>query len=369
NTTVAIQEALDAAALAAARNIEKSAAERMAIAQQMFAANLASSSIDVAATPVFEIDDHGVVATVVYNMPTSILKAVNVPDLPIGLMSEAVSPGLGEAEFVFVLDYSSSMDGKYDEMRDAAIDLVDIISEDGTNTSLKFGFVPFAREVYATLDGAYVIGGTPGVSWSNCTRDRRHNYNITDDTPIAGVIDSKWGRTDGDDVIDPDEYDTCGQYPSNNLEIADLDTHAAAINKLNAMTPHEGTNIAVGVEFGYHVLSPNPPWTTAKPYDDAKKFMLILSDGRHNKDGFGPGNSDNEAQARKNMQDNCDAMKARGVKIITVAYDLDDDEGKAELESCATSSQYYLEGDEYDIAEQFQNMGGALLAEVAYLKR
>ena len=44
-------------------------------------------------------------------------------------------------------------------------------------------------------------------------------------------------------------------------------------------------------------------------------------------------------------------------------------EGKAELEACASSSQYYLEADECDILEQFEGLAGVLLADEIYLKR
>jgi len=369
--TTAVQESLDAAVLAAVRATNLSDDDRRTLGEQMFAANMAASNFNVSAVPNIEFNGGSVTASIDFEMPTVILNVAGMTSLRISGQSEAVGGSLGSAELVMVLDYSSSMDNKYEEMRDAAIEFIDIITNDGAEADISFGLVPFAAEIYTTLDGAYVLDGVAGVPWTNCTRDRRYSHNINDETPIAGDDDSKWGRTDGNDVIDADEYQDCDEYVDNELEIQPLSNdHSATTAKLLAMTPHAGTNITVGVEFAAHVLSPNPPWIQGAAYGgDTGKYLIILSDGRHNRDGFGPGSSNNADQARQNMATLCTMLKAKGVLVATIAYDLDDDDGKAELEQCASASQYYLEGDEDNIQEQFEVLANLLLADEIHLTR
>ena len=80
----------------------------------------------------------------------------------------------------------------------------------------------------------------------------------------------------------------------------------------------------------------------------------MLSDGRHNKPGFGPGGIYTSDQGSNNLDLICAEAKDEQVLIITVAYELDDDEGKEQLENCASDSQYYLEGTEDNIATVFE---------------
>ncbi len=364
-----VQNALDAAVLATATSTQDDA-ERIAQGVAVFQANFDSAAAGFSVAPVITIDDGRVTATADTAMPTTFMNLIGYTEMPLTGLAEAVSPGIGKAEIVFVLDYSSSMNDQYEAMRDASISLINDITEDQTATNVKIGLVPFAREVYATLPGEHVLGGTPGVAWSNCTIDRKWPWVVNDSTPTAAT-NSMWGRTDSDDIIDADEYDNCDSYTDNNLTIRPMSTdHAGTVAQLQAMTPHSGTNIAVGLQFGWQVISPNAPWTEGVPYADTswRKIIILLSDGRHNKKGFGPGGIHTEEQGFENVDTVCDAAKTAGVMIVTVAYELDDEEGKEQLQRCASETQYYLEGTEENIAEVFDGIGN-LLARDVFLSR
>ena len=364
-----VQSALDAAVLAAATSPLDDAA-KIAQGKAVFNANFDSATTGFDATPIIEISDGKITGTVDAEMPTSFMKLAGVNSMDLTGLAEVVLPGLGNAEVVFVLDYSSSMNGQYEAMRDAVIGLVDTITQDRTSTSVKVGLVPFAKQVYGTLPGDHVIGGTPGVDWTNCTIDRKWPWTVNDNTP-SGSLASKWGRTDSDDTVDPDEYDECPNYPANNLVIRPLTTdHDGTVNQLQAMTPHSGTNLAVGMEFGWQVLSPNAPWTEGVAYANSnwRKILILLSDGRHNKKGFGPGGIHSEEQGFENVDTVCTAAKDKGITVITVAYELDDDEGKDQLQRCSSETQYYLEGTEENIAEVFDGVG-KMLARNVYLSK
>ena len=266
------------------------------------------------------------------------------------------------------------MNDQYEAMRDAAISLINTVTDNGNSPNVKIGLVPFARYVHGTLDGSYVLGGTAGVPWTNCTTGRKWPWVWKDDTPTAAEA-SKWGRLGNDSLGDiegdPDYYEDCQEMADENLTIRPLSIdHAGTIAQLNAMSPWSGTNVAVGVEYGYHVLSPNLPWDEGVAYNDGdwRKIMILLTDGRHNKSGFGPGGIYTEDQGYENVDLICDRMKQDGIMVITIAYDLDDDEGKDQMQRCASSSQYYLEGDEDNIASVFEGVGN-LLAETIFLSK
>ena len=115
--------------------------------------------------------------------------------------------------------------------------------------------MPFSHHVYTSLPGEYVIGGKAGTTWTGCTYDRKAPYNVTHDTPIAGNNASKWGNTKSKKKFD--QYG-CGGYVSNELYVQPLTTNTDAIaTQLDEMTPYAWTNIALGMAFGWHMLSPN----------------------------------------------------------------------------------------------------------------
>ncbi|MEM7427604.1 MAG: pilus assembly protein TadG-related protein [Pseudomonadota bacterium] len=369
------QSALDAAALATAK-ARKSMDDGPAIAEGVtaFQSNMAAGLPGVSATPAIAINDGTVTATVQFEFTTSLMRLAGINGIQVRNESRVGIQGLGKAEVVLVLDYSSSMLGQYEAMRDGAIGLINSITDDGASADIKTGLVPFSRYVHATLDGDYVLGGSSGTPWSNCTTGRKWPWVAQSATPRSDD-DSKWGRLGDDSEADitgnPNYYDTCTGMTSNNLTIRPLTTnHAGTIAQLNAMTPLSDTNVAVGAEFGYHLLSPNPPWTEGAAYSDSewRKIMILLSDGLHNRQGFGPGGIYTSDQGFENVDHICDAMKADGIIVVTVAYDLDDEDGKDQLQRCASDSNYYLEGDETNIATVFDNIGEILAAEL-YLSK
>ena len=218
-----MQAALDAGTLAAARTEPGlSDAERIAIGTDVFEANFEGKFPGVTATPVFAINGQQVTGSATLNLDNAIMDVFGTPHTGVGVESEVMVPTIGQAEVVFVLDYSSSMNDQYAPMRDAVISLINTITLGGTSTDVKVGLVPFAKTVYGTLPGAYVLGGTTGVPWTNCTVGRKWPWVWKDSTPTA-ASGSKWGRTDGDDTISSDEYDECDDHPDNNLVIRPAD--------------------------------------------------------------------------------------------------------------------------------------------------
>lgn len=326
-----IQAAADAAVLTAGSLLNATDETRKARGEVVFAANLDST---VPASIAIAIAGGMVTATAEYDMPTYFMRLFDRDQIDVTVSSAAPVVTQGEAEVVLVLDFSDSMvdADKYVRMKDAANLLLDIISDNGANTNVKVGLVPFAAMVHADLDAADIRGD---VSWNGCTQDRRHPANTTDETP-SGLDDTKWGEiTSSHDCADMD---------SRGLKVVPLSSDLGMVRgKLNAMQPHMWTHIALGAEFGWHVLSPNEPFSEGVAYDDPRtvKAMVLLTDGMQTAPGWGADGNKSVANAEQNLTDICEGMKAKAIQVYTVGYDLSDPDTLARLSSCAGPGRFF----------------------------
>ena len=109
------------------------------------------------------------------------------------------------------------------------------------------------------------------------------------------------------------------------------------------MEPYNLTHISLGMEWGYHLLSPGVPYTSGVSFDDDEtlKAVVLLTDGRQTMDGWGPGNVTYERSvehAEFNLVALCQNMKADGIRVITVSFDLADSteaETEERLSNCS----------------------------------
>jgi Flp pilus assembly protein TadG len=137
----------------------------------------------------------------------------------------------------------------------------------------------------------------------------------------------------------------CAAYRDRNLLVTPLTTNQTAlINQLNLMAPIRLTNISLGLEMGWHLLSRNAPRTEGVAYgDDAtRKVIVLLTDGRQTVGGWGAGGAFSNGQADQNTVELCTGIKAKDVTVITVAFDLNDNATKQRLQNCASGPEYFF---------------------------
>lgn len=341
-----MQGALDSALLAAATAQNMSDSERLAFAEQVFAANYSAMGRGGSASPTFTMSSDGSIAgSATANLDTSILGVIGIDKLPVGVSSAVKVPSKMAAEIVFVLDYSGSMNsrGKYRAMRNAAINLINEISDNGENDKIKVGLVPFAEHVYGSMESDFIVNEPPGRTWTNCTMDRRWPFNTQDSTPLQANDETKWGLTGG-----RNPYRVCNQYRRRNIAIQPLtNNHAQTISQLRRMRPDGWTHIALGLSFGWHVISPNPPWTQGDAFeaDELLKAIVLLTDGRQTARAWGVGGSSSVENGEENLEEICEAVKDRDVLLVTVAFDLRDEDTKDRLSECATSRAHFFDAD------------------------
>ena len=238
-TRAKMQNALDAAALAAGRVLEISASESDAqeAATKVMDANLGP---DFPAGLTVNVSISGTVVTATANVTvnTFILGTIGIDTFPVGATSTVNIAG-GTFEVVMVLDNSGSMAGsKISNLRDAAGDLVDILfSNQQSSDNVTIGLVPFAMAVNvgtqysnaswmdqnvgssvhsehfsnANRSRWWVLNKMNNVSWRGCVEVRPAPHDV-DDTPANG------GDSMFVPLFAPDEPDSSSSYPNDYLD-------------------------------------------------------------------------------------------------------------------------------------------------------
>jgi Flp pilus assembly protein TadG len=370
-----LHAALDAASLAAASASGKTNAQREKIGKDTFASNIeGGAATGEVTTLTLKSDGKTITGEAHTSMSTSLMVALGLDSVDIGVTNEVAIPKPRKAEVAFVLDYSGSMadpaggQTKYIAMRDAATKLIDTLTKDDP-TKVKFALVPFSHHVYTSMPNSYVSGKGNSGTWTGCTQDRLYPLNLADSTPNTFDDATKWGQPN---VPDHAAWG-CNGYVNHHLAIQPLTNNFSALkSQLAAMTPYAYTHVPLGVEFGYHVLSPNAPYGEGVSYSDTttSKFMVVLTDGAQTEPAWGPSGVRSVAQGDTNLEQICDNVKTSGITVITLAYDLDDSSQRQRLQNCATdpNTGFFVVNSGADLANAFSAITSAISAQV-YLSK
>jgi hypothetical protein len=298
------------------------------------------------------------------------MKFAGFQSMKLSIGAEIAVPGNKKAEIALVLDYSGSMNDtiaggvKYVAMKNAAKDLISDL-EAANPDKVEFALVPFSHHVFGTFRKSDILGQSGLGNWTGCTQDRKYPYNLNDSVPTS-ANSTKWGQAQAPVHISSG----CSGYPSNNLVMKPLSNDFSGLkSRLDIMTPYAWTHIALGVEFGLQMLSDNDVFDDdAASYDDdeTKKFMVVLTDGYQTEPAFGPGSTRTVAQGEANLEALCTNAKAKGITMITIAYDLDDNATSNRLKNCATdpNTNFFVATDTAAVASAFDNIKSIITAEV-----
>lgn len=363
-----LQASLDAAALAAASSASLSESQRIAMAQAVFARNWQDAFTDrFSASATFTFQGGGIVGDASVEVPASFMQLVGIDTMDVDADVTISIPETKKAELALVLDYSFSMTEtsggkvKYVAMKDAAIKLVDDLAAAGKN-KVKIGLVPFSHHVWLTLPKAHVAGVKGVGSWTGCTLDRLYPHNISNATPTR-KDETKWNQP----VVS--SHKGCGGYLPRKLVVRPLsDNFDRIAEQLEDMLPYDHTHISLAVEIGWHILSPNAPFTEGVDYSDTKtnKFMVVLTDGRQMEEAFGPGGSRTLSNGEKNLAALCGKAKDEGITMITIAFDLRDKSTRDRLRNCSTDpdKHFFVAEDDDEIARAFDDIKSQIVAKM-----
>jgi hypothetical protein len=93
------------------------------------------------------------------------------------------------------------------------------------------------------------------------------------------------------------------------------------------------------METAWHLLTPNLPYAAPVNTEETLQAVVLLTDGKQTSPGNGPNNALSVAQAEANLEVQCQNMKDAGIRVVTVSFDLADDdneETEQRLYNCAS---------------------------------
>ncbi len=184
-----------------------------------------------------------------------------------------------------------------------------------------------------------------GNKWRGCVGSREAPHNISP-TPSGGPVP---GFLEGD----------CA-HP-----IMRLTTDGTALmNAITQFTPQGETYIAPALLWGARLISPDAPFPDGTP-DTADpsiyKVIVLMSDGANTVSKI-PGEilhtGDDRTASDDQLRQICDGIKARGTTIFTVAYDIEDADGRALLSDCASGGgqKFFDARNASELAESFESI-------------
>jgi Flp pilus assembly protein TadG len=343
-----IAAAIDAAALAGARGMRLNNlndAETKALTRKYFQLNFEAtggdySMIEPKDYPVNIDRAAGSVEIVAQaKVPTTFGAIGGIDYMTVAKGSIAVFTSK-DLEISLQLDLTGSMNEfddtgtrKIDSLKTATNDFIDIMLPDvATGQKVRVGLAPFSAGVNA---GDYFkdVNGNR-TSTNKCTFERVSPTNqATDNLPL------------GQDILKiSSEAGGVGCPQAEVIALtdkkADLKASVANFTASNATAGHLGT------AWAYYLLSSKwsgiwPSASRPAGYTDTntRKIAILMTDGVYNTVG---GNSNRSAQSRQFAKDTCDAMKLAGITVYTIGFKLNDPDGQATMQYCASGSDKAL---------------------------
>jgi Flp pilus assembly protein TadG len=334
--------------------------------------------------------------TVVAQIETPILRVGNAfgitdfDKLAVNATAEAVvSAGQNAGynlEISMMLDVSGSMDGdKLVALKSASKGLIDtVIWADQSSHTSKVSLAPFSAAVRLPTSwnvaargnaSEYVTQTDTGTN-RVCTGSGRrrvcndvpysNTYNIGRLTPCIGERHGANKFTDvapGPGNYVTPEYNTntsstsCSQGQSEQV-VALSNNKQTLKDTIDDMEIGGGTAGHLGTAWAWYTLSPNwadvfPAASQPAAYTDTstKKIAILMTDGEYNKvftaQGFSTGSNSPNGNSPTQAKALCDGMKAKGITVYTVGFDLGGNQTAINtLTYCASSGSHHYNADD-----------------------
>lgn len=386
---------IDAAVLAGARILQISSlneAEAIQAAKNYYEENT-SKRLDLAVDTIeFQVSEQGtaVTASGEATLNTLVLKLIGVDQLPLLKLSGAefakavLAVGANaeqNLEISLMLDVTGSMDGqKLDDMKAAAKDLIDIVVWEGNaGFTSRVALVPFAEAVMLPdamfsdvwKGGPEVINyplasGFP-INWQRagrCISERTGPHALTDNQP-QGNPHRFMGAYRWDGACRPQN------------EVVPLTSDKQYLKAtIDGFSATGGTAGHIGTAWSWYMLSPK--WKNTLPASSEpaaysmlsqtnskgkpllRKIAVMMTDGEYNAEycdnGLRAAREDKEnftadceaanGLAAEQARTLCSNMKAKGITVYTVGFQLaEGGEAEETLSQCATSPDHAYDAD------------------------
>ena len=356
-TRSSLNAATDAAALAAAQAPE---ATRLAIARQVFDANFREpeSLTSFVALPFKRGTDEVMSVKATANVKMTLAQAIGYNTAAVGAASEVVVGNDADLQISLVLDVTGSMSGtKLTDLKTSASNMVNtLFTRLQRVDQVKIAVVPFSEYVDIGL-------GNRNASWMSNTAD----YQTTKE--VCG-----WRKRRGEDTWECKDEVTqftwkgCAgsrDYPLNvkdenyaikpvpavhnvNCSTAMLPLTAnktTVLDTINALVATGNTYIPSGVMWGWAALSSGEPFNEpVDPKRDTKRYLVLMTDGQNTISPSYPyHNNSSTSTANTLTSEVCTNVKAAGIEIFSIAFQVTDTSVKTLLTNCASSSDRFFD--------------------------
>ncbi len=366
-----VQTAIDTAVLAAARVWQTEDDLELAKEKGLihFLANAPAGLNTRPGTFVTDEAKNTITLSAVASSPAPFLAVLGKSEIEIAIQAQAqLSRGVSanrNLEIAMMLDITGSMAGnKLTALKQAAKDLVSIaIWDDQSQFTSRIALVPFAE---AVRPGPYldlVRGNRPSTNRfqdnngyfqtfkiTPCVSDRKGDEGLTDAAPI------------GNDKVGPVYTRTGNCAPSS--EIVPLTNQKSLLNaQIDAFTAGGHTAGQIGTQWAWYMLSPEwngiwPAASQAGPYGrtDTLKIAILMTDGEYNLayDDAGVATRNSSRTASNGSPDGqarltCEGMKAKGIKVFSIGFQLNSAKAEETLRRCATDSSYVYMAEDNEV--------------------
>lgn len=426
-----LQDALDSAALAAARSNAETEVQLQAVGGKVLDANFAAADATITASRFYPHESKVISSARASYTPYFASLWQDGPSY-IDAASE-VSRSVNKIELALVLDNTGSMAGtKLSTLKTAAKKLIDTL-EDAADRSpepepVKIALAPFSmtvrvgstykdaawmdttgvspinNEIFSSPANRFTLLSQMNTSWAGCVESRQHPYDVQETAPSSSEPATLFTP-----FFAPDEPSNDDDYVNNYLSdevsggwkarqgnvakytkkpktgtngagyaygpnagctlqpIKRLTTDFASLKTaIDSMTAVGDTNIPMGLVWGWHLLSPNAPFSDGVPYDTPKtqKIVILMTDGDNTHGNASNNNASVYAGAgyiwqgrlgitggttseRRAAMDGrlatlCSNMKAKGIILYTVRVEVSGGSSTV-MRDCATTHDMFYD--------------------------
>jgi Flp pilus assembly protein TadG len=355
---VALQAAVDAAGLMLSKEAQTLTQAQLASkADALVKANFNyKGAVDVTVTSNFSTVASGsykLDITAGAKVPTT-FAGMWQPTMTIGTNAEIVW-GMKRLELVLALDNTGSMSSsnKMTQLKTASKDLLKTLQNAAKKADdIKVGIVPFATDVNVgtnNKNASWIRWDEWEAENGSCSKSSRKTKSACENNNGTWTPDSKndWNGC----VWDRDQnYDTNNSAASINLKSTLYSAHQAdncpvsmmtltndwsALNtKIDAMQPTGNTNVTIGLQMAFQMLSPVAPFNASEPKNDLDKVIVLLTDGDNTQNRW----STSQTSIDNRTKLACTNAKNDNIKLYTVRVI----NGNATLlQQCATKTDMY----------------------------
>ena len=362
-----IQVAIDAAALAAARvwQTEQDVALATAAATHHWDAMKPTDVLASNLQFTIATAQSQVTLTATASIASPFLSMIGQPAIAVGATATAMlaigGNGDQSLEIALMLDVTGSMCqpcSKIADLKTAAKDLVDIVVwDDQSEHTSKVAIAPFAARVNVGTKAA-AFTGLPAIAngkkLRRCVTERSGAQAFTDAPPGPGAYMGPYqpGGTNYSNTASCD--------PSASEEIVPLTSNRATLKaRIDALDTNGGTAGHLGTAWSWYMLS--PAWSGIWPAASApaayntpklRKIAVLMTDGEYNT--WYASTQGNSADQARQL---CTNMKAQGIEIITVGFQLPNATAEATLQHCASGSEnFYNATDGVGLKQAFRDI-------------